>query len=129
MSMATYYFKFASGIGVLLGNIVGAIIRTVLTDEQLVLWGWRIPFLCGIVIGLVALILQVYGTEINPNEEFYNSEVSVHSEPLVQTNSAHGQRPKHPLTESFKHENLRPLIASILAPMLAGANYYVTFIW
>ena len=108
---------------------MGAIIRTVLNDEQLILWGWRIPFLGGVVIGFVAVILQIYGTEINPNEDFYSSEVSAHSDPLVPSNTVREQQPKHPITESFKRENLRPLIASILAPMLAGANYYVTFIW
>lgn len=122
--------KFASGIGVLLGNIVGAIMRTVLTDEELVAWGWRIPFLSGIVIGVVALLIQMYGTEFNPNEGFYsNSESTVDDEPVLQTARIEMQQSKHPITESFRRENLAPLAASALVPMLAGANYYVTFVW
>lgn len=125
--------QFASGIGVLIGNIVGAVIRTVLTDEELYAWGWRIPFLSGIVIGFVALSIQLFGQEYNPNAGFYNQQrdsVTV-DEPLqpsygTQVTSC---QPSHPLRESFRRENLAALFASALVPMLAGANYYVTFVW
>jgi MHS family proline/betaine transporter-like MFS transporter len=116
-------------MGVLLGNIVGAIMRTVMTDEELVAWGWRIPFLSGIIIGAVALLIQAYGTEFNPNDDFYNSESTIDDEPVSQSSRIDIQRTKHPITESFRRENLAPLIASALVPMLAGANYYVTFVW
>lgn len=80
------HIQFATGIGVILGNIVGAIMRSVLTDEELVSWGWRIPFLSGIVIGTVALLIHVHGTEINPNERFYNnSESTINDETSLQT--------------------------------------------
>ena len=47
----------AANIGTLLGNIVGAILRSALNEEQLLAWGWRIPFLSGILIAFVALYL------------------------------------------------------------------------
>lgn len=122
--------QFASGMGVLLGNIVGAIIRTILSDEQLLIWGWRVPFLSGLVIGFVALLIQMYGSEFNPNEQFYGSEsTGDDGEPQMTSSSVDMQQSKHPLTESFRRENLPSLIASALVPMLAGANYYVTFVW
>jgi hypothetical protein len=105
--------------------------RTIMTDEELVAWGWRIPFLSGIVIGVVALLIQFYGTEFNPNDGFYNSESTVDDEPVLQSesNRIEIQRTKRPITESFRRENRAPLIASALVPMLAGANYYVSFVW
>lgn len=106
--------------------------RTVMTDEELVAWGWRIPFLSGIIIGVIALLIQFYGTEFNPNDGFYNSESTVDDEPVLESQSDRIemiQRRKHPITESFRRENLAPLIASALVPMLAGANFYVSFVW
>ena len=36
-----------------------ALMRTVLTNDQLLSWGWRIPFLSGSLNGLVALYLWI----------------------------------------------------------------------
>jgi MHS family proline/betaine transporter-like MFS transporter len=44
--------------GLLLGSGVAALITTVLTQEQLFAWGWRIPFLLGIVLIPVGLYLR-----------------------------------------------------------------------
>jgi len=118
---------FASGMGVLLGNFVGAIMRSVLTDEQLLAWAWRIPFLSGIVIGFVALLIQVKSAEINPNEGFYNIPDTNDDEQEAQPQTL--SKSKHPITESFRSHNLAPLLASALVPMLPCANYYVTFVW
>ena len=49
-----------ANFGTLLGNFVGATLRTVLTEEQLVSWGWRIPFLSGILIAGAAGYLKIY---------------------------------------------------------------------
>ena len=38
--------------GILLGSAIGGLVTGILTDEQLLNWGWRIPFMFG---GLVAL--------------------------------------------------------------------------
>ena len=43
-----------------------ALMRTVLTNDQLLSWGWRIPFLSGSLNGLVALYLWMYGHEHHP---------------------------------------------------------------
>ena len=50
----------AANVGTLLGNFVGAFLRSVLTEEQLVSWGWRIPFLSGILIAFVAVYLKLH---------------------------------------------------------------------
>jgi MFS family permease len=89
---------FASGIGVLIGNIVGAVVRTVLTNEELVAWGWRLPFLSGILIGVVALLIQMFGEEHNPNESFYseNDETETSTAPDEAESSAYNDNPSLP---------------------------------
>jgi MHS family proline/betaine transporter-like MFS transporter len=44
--------------GLLLGSGVAALVTTLLTQEQLFAWGWRIPFLLGIVLIPVGLYLR-----------------------------------------------------------------------
>jgi len=105
----------AANCGTLLGNIVGAVMRTMLTDEELLEWGWRLPFLSGILIAFVAMYLRDYGKEHNPNAKEYeeNNENDV----------------KNPLSEVFKRENLPALGAATLTPMLWGVGFYVSFVW
>lgn len=100
---------------------MGAIIRTVLTEEQLLSWGWRIPFLSGILIAFVAIYLRTHGKEHNPNAGEYDDE-----EESSQYNNA-TKESKHPLREVFKKENLPALGSATLTPMLWGAGFYTTF--
>eukprot|EP00984_Skeletonema_dohrnii_P016575 scaffold7406_cov122-Skeletonema_dohrnii-CCMP3373.AAC.4 len=109
----------AANIGTLLGNLVGAFLRTILTNEQLYSWGWRIPFLSGIIIAFVAVFLKIHGEEHHPNEGEYDQEES--SESLGQS--------KHPLREALKKENRAALISATLTPMLWGAGFYLSFVW
>ena len=51
---------------------MGALMRTVLSNDQLLSWGWRIPFLTGSLNGLVAVYLWMYGHEHHPNEGEYD---------------------------------------------------------
>lgn len=106
----------AANVGTLLGNLVGALLRTVLTEEQLFSWGWRVPFLSGILIAFVAFYLKIHGEEHHPNEGEYDQEESLESS-------------KHPLREAIRKENWTALISGTLVPMLWGAGFYLTFVW
>jgi MHS family proline/betaine transporter-like MFS transporter len=44
--------------GLLLGSGIGALLSTLLTPEQVLDWGWRIPFLLGGVLGLVGQYMR-----------------------------------------------------------------------
>ena len=106
----------AANCGTLLGNFVGAIMRTLLTDEQLVEWGWRIPFLSGCLIALVAVYLRTHGQEHNPNAGEYDDD---------ECNSKEEEQ-GFPLREVFKRENLPALGSATLTPMLWGAGFYTS---
>mmetsp|Transcript_28562 Transcript_28562/g.60273 ORF Transcript_28562/g.60273 Transcript_28562/m.60273 type:complete len:510 (+) Transcript_28562:120-1649(+) len=109
----------AANCGTLLGNLVGASMRTILTDEELVAWGWRVPFLSGILIAFVAIYLRLHGKEHNPNAGEYGDDEC----------DANNEEAKHPLVEVFKKENLPALCSATLTPMLWGAGFYTTFVW
>ncbi len=49
----------SSSFGTGLGSAVAAILHAALPTESLMLWGWRLPFLSGILAGILALILHL----------------------------------------------------------------------
>ncbi|MGB7292866.1 MAG: MFS transporter [Thermodesulfobacteriota bacterium] len=51
--------------GILLGSAVGALITSSLSAEEVINWGWRIPFVLGIVVGGVGIYLR-FGIEETP---------------------------------------------------------------
>jgi MHS family proline/betaine transporter-like MFS transporter len=55
----------ASGatVGMLLGSAVGAAFAASISTAALDAWGWRIPFLLGLVVGIAGYILRRYALE------------------------------------------------------------------
>ena len=57
-----FYSGFATAglfTGLLLGSGTAALMALLLTNEQIAAWGWRLPFLAGILLGIVALVLRI----------------------------------------------------------------------
>lgn len=106
----------ATGGGALLGNLVGAIIRQILNEDQLEQYGWRVAFWTGILILPVTIFVHCYGVEHHPNQKEYDT-------------GSNQQESKHPLRESFRLENWAAIVSSVLVPMLGGSGYYITFVW
>jgi MFS transporter, MHS family, proline/betaine transporter len=46
------------GLAVLIGALLGALVTRTLTPEALDTWGWRVPFMVGLVIGPVGLFIR-----------------------------------------------------------------------
>ena len=44
--------------GTMLGSVVGAALHSGLSEEALHSWGWRLPFLCGVFVGIIGLRIQ-----------------------------------------------------------------------
>ena len=57
-------------IGILLGSGVSTLITWWLSQAELEAWGWRIPFLLGIVLGVGAFILRRVLTDEAPPKDF-----------------------------------------------------------
>ncbi|MGI4944055.1 MAG: MFS transporter, partial [Janthinobacterium lividum] len=50
--------QFSTQIGSLSGSLFAALLASSLSQEQFYAWGWRIPFLCGFVLGPIGYFLR-----------------------------------------------------------------------
>ena len=55
---ASAWAPFGAVGGILLGSAVGALIINTMPLEQVVAWGWRVPFLLGVLVGAVGFMLR-----------------------------------------------------------------------
>jgi len=100
-------FVFIGGIsGILLGSAAGAIINTVFSPEHVAAWGWRIPFLSGLLITIMAVFLR---RGLEPD---YGPSKSV----------------EFPLKMALKTE-WRAILRIIGLFMLGGIGFYMMFIY
>ncbi len=98
--------------GMLLGAGLAAIITSVLTDQQLHSYGWRIPFLLGAVIGVVGLFLR---KGMDEGEVFAEAKKDKNSSKL-------------PLAEFWANYKLQSL-KIILISWAFGVSVYLLFIF
>eukprot|EP00934_Nitzschia_sp_Nitz4_P008853 Nitzschia sp. Nitz4//scaffold142_size57810//36328//37979//NITZ4_006499-RA/size57810-processed-gene-0.7-mRNA-1//1//CDS//3329536400//8843//frame0 len=104
----------AANVGTLLGNLCGALLREFLTEDQLLEWGWRLPFFSGFLIAFVACYLRSYGKEVHTTAGVYDQDTSQHN---------------NPISVALSKGNWLALLSTSLTPMLWAAGFYVTFVW
>jgi MHS family proline/betaine transporter-like MFS transporter len=56
----------AATTGILLGSAVGAAFAASMSDAALASWGWRLPFLLGLVVGFAGYLLRAHMSEAAP---------------------------------------------------------------
>ncbi len=78
---------FSAVAGILFGSLVGTTAAQLLTPEQLADWGWRVPFIFGIVIGLVGLYIRA----------------KLQESPTYLAAKDEGRLSEKPLREMFRH--------------------------
>ena len=92
-------------LGILLGSATGAALTALMPPESLSSWVWRIPFLLGLVIGFVGLLLR--------------RNIEVKNEITVEK--------KQPIIETLEH--YRPLIAQLAGLSIFNAvTFYLIFV-
>lgn len=52
-----------SGLGILLGSITSTVLLHFISDAQMLSWGWRLPFLFGVITGIVGYLLRRQAAE------------------------------------------------------------------
>ncbi len=57
-----------AGVGTLLGSAIGATFAASMSEAALEAWGWRIPFLMGLLIGIAGYFLRRHQLETMPVE-------------------------------------------------------------
>jgi len=91
--------------GMLLGSAFGALCATLLSEEQLIGFGWRIPFLCGALVALVGYMIR-RGLQV---------------ETLVAES-------KRPLRDTFGRHRW-PVVRVILLNLSTAVAFYVMFVY
>ncbi len=51
--------QFSIVAGLLAGSLMGSLLGVVLSEDALNAWGWRVPFILGVLVGLVGLYLRL----------------------------------------------------------------------
>ncbi len=97
--------------GILLGSIIGSIITKSLSVESLMVWGWRIPFLLGGLLGVVGMYLRSKLTET----------------PIFMDIQKHNKQPKMPIGEILKNHKWSVIagICTTLALASTVTTYYM----
>lgn len=116
--------------GSLLGGITSFLLRATLSNDQLVAWGWRIPFLCGIFVSYFGFYLRNHGIDYDGYHVPSQREGDdINSDDT--NNEIYSLDPKfhNPLRDAFRRKNLRSLFAASLVPMLWSSTFYLSFVW
>jgi MHS family proline/betaine transporter-like MFS transporter len=74
--------------GLLVGSAMGGLLGTVLSEDALNAWGWRIPFILGMVVALVGLYLRLR-VEDTPAFRIIVEKEEITEAPVKQSFTAH----------------------------------------
>ncbi len=101
-------FQFSSqGVSNLLGSLFGLILSVTLSASALQAWGWRIPFLFGLLIGPVGLYIR---RRIDETPEFVRAEAA-----------------RAPAKELFSNHKLDLLLAIGAVTLSTATNYLIVY--
>jgi len=94
--------------GILLGSAVGALVTSVLSTESVGSWGWRLPFLVGLVVGITGLWVREHIPEtIRPPS---------------------GEHQRSPVLEALRTE-WRVIVWIALLNVANGIGFYIVFVF
>jgi MHS family proline/betaine transporter-like MFS transporter len=95
-----------AAIGILAGSATGAVLASVMSEAALESWGWRIPFVLGLVVGLAGFFLRR----------------GIHAEETAR------KAVRSPLIETL--QNHRPLLLRLAAlSVFNSVGFYVMFVY
>ncbi|MEM7122606.1 MAG: MFS transporter [Pseudomonadota bacterium] len=96
-------------LGLILGSGLGALMGNLLDEAQMQTWGWRIPFLFGMVISLIGYLMRRKLTE-TPDFEAIDSADQM------------------PVKDVFRTA-WRSIVCYICMILLGGVGFYIAFIY
>ena len=98
--------------GILLGSAVSGLVTNILTPDQMLSFGWRLPFFLGIVIGAIGLCLR-RGLDESPTFKRLKEA---------------GQLSKRPVREALQN-HWREISIVIGATCVGSVNFYMIFVY
>jgi MFS transporter, MHS family, proline/betaine transporter len=101
-------WQFAGqGLSTVLATAFGAVLNSTLTAEQLEMWGWRVPFLFGLLIGPIGYYIRRH---VDETPEFQSAQTAA-----------------APLRETLAHVKTRLLVALGMIVLVTVAAYTAVF--
>ncbi|KQS68535.1 MFS transporter [Modestobacter sp. Leaf380] len=104
------FFYISTGTALLLASLMGVLLTTVLTEDQLQAYGWRIAFGVGGLLGFVGLWLRRSLAETDQFEE----------------NAAKARATKNPLMQTIR-DHPRAVLQLCAFTLLSTLSYYTFF--
>ncbi|MBN9744566.1 MFS transporter [Amycolatopsis sp. A1MSW2902] len=101
-----------SGFGLVLSSLTITVLLAVLTTDQLLAWGWRIPFL--ISVGLIGVGLW--------------ARLRIAESPEFERIKATGTRPRSPLWETVRHHPATVLLSIGIYTSVAAFGFLMVFV-
>ncbi|WP_332116435.1 MFS transporter [Azorhizobium caulinodans] len=93
--------------GTMLGSLVGAATASFLSQEELIAWGWRMPFFVGLLLGGTTLWLR-HGLQSAPERST--------------------EQPRSPLLQAFA-DDWRAIVICAVINLAGGVNTYTLFVY
>jgi MHS family proline/betaine transporter-like MFS transporter len=106
----TSFVNIGTLAGTVLGSLFVAVVKACLTSEQIIAWGWRIPFLLSLPLGVAALVIR---RRMEESSQFtaIRERAEIKRAPLRSMITAHP----------------RGLVSVTLLALTANASYWVVF--
>lgn len=73
---------FGLNMGMILGSAISVLMFHYLSNQQLLSWGWRLPFIFGGLLGVVSYYLRKYMTETPIFKQLHITEMNVSKPPI-----------------------------------------------
>jgi MHS family proline/betaine transporter-like MFS transporter len=99
-------------LGSLLSSGTAALLTGSLSEHHLSGWGWRVPFLAGILMGGVGLWLRL----------------GIAESPSFLSLQRAGKLTSNPFKETLRHD-LRPLLITLGLTAITSVGFYIPFVW
>jgi len=109
------YVMAAANLGTFIGGVVATVLRQNLSEESLHTWGWRLPFLSGILVSIPGFYLRNNGDDDDLGH--------MHGVPSSDDSG------ENPIRVAFSRSNIRSLLASSMVPLLWSSGFYLAFVW
>jgi MHS family alpha-ketoglutarate permease-like MFS transporter len=104
------FFYLSAGAALLLASLLGVVLSSVLSRHEMESWGWRIPFILGGVLGLVALWMRRN-----------MAESASHHERVVKARAV-----RNPLLTTLRHSP-KAILQMVGVITTMTMTYYATF--
>lgn len=116
------------GAAILMASGFGFALNTMISQEALYSWGWRVPYLFGLLIGPVGLYIRLYMDETPDFQQLQKERAAAASAAKNSTTAApRTSLNRNPLVQTLVHSAGRWLTASGVVGLASISVYMVLF--